>query len=71
MIKKYSSQRGIFSINHPLDYGVLFDLGIGAQILRDLDISRFRLLTDTAGKAVGLQGYGLSVTERVPLADRS
>ncbi len=49
----------------------LFDLGIGAQILRDLDISRFRLLTDTAGKAVGLQGYGLSVTERVPLANRS
>ena len=46
----------------------LFDLGIGAQILRDLGISRFRLLTDTAGKAVGLQGYGLSVTERVPLA---
>ena len=43
----------------------LRDLGIGAQILRDLGVSELRLLTDTAGKAVGLEGYGLRVTERV------
>lgn len=43
----------------------LRDLGIGAQILRDLGVSELRLLTDTASKAVGLEGYGLRVIERV------
>ena len=45
----------------------LRDLGIGAQILRDLGLRRLRLLTDSPAKIKGLEGYGLEVVERVPL----
>jgi 3,4-dihydroxy 2-butanone 4-phosphate synthase/GTP cyclohydrolase II len=43
------------------------DYGIGAQILRDLGVRTMRLLTNNPRKFVGLEGYGLSVTESVPL----
>ena len=43
------------------------DYGIGAQILRDLGVRSMRLLTNNPRKFVGLEGYGLSVTETVPL----
>jgi 3,4-dihydroxy 2-butanone 4-phosphate synthase/GTP cyclohydrolase II len=45
----------------------LRDYGIGAQILADLGIKRLRLLTNNPRKIIGLEGYGLNVTERVPL----
>ncbi len=45
----------------------LRDLGVGAQILRDLGVSRIRLLTNNPKKIVGMHGYGLSVVERVPV----
>ena len=45
----------------------LRDYGVGAQILADLGLHRFRLLTNNPGKIVGLEGYGLEVAERVPL----
>ena len=43
------------------------DYGIGAQILRDLGVRTMRLLTNNPRKFVGLEGYGLSVAESVPL----
>jgi 3,4-dihydroxy 2-butanone 4-phosphate synthase/GTP cyclohydrolase II len=45
----------------------LRDYGIGAQILADLGLSSIRLLTNNPKKLVGLDGYGLSVVERVPI----
>ena len=43
------------------------DYGIGAQILRDLKVSQMRLMTNNPKKRAGLQGYGLSIVENVPL----
>lgn len=43
------------------------DYGIGCQILRDLGIRKMRLMTNNPTKRVGLAGYGLEITERVPI----
>ena len=43
------------------------DYGIGAQILADLGLSSIRLMTNNPAKRAGLEGYGLSISERVPL----
>ncbi len=45
----------------------LRDYGIGAQILVDLGLSSIRLLTNNPRKVIGLTGYGLQITERLPL----
>ncbi|MBF4996855.1 bifunctional 3,4-dihydroxy-2-butanone-4-phosphate synthase/GTP cyclohydrolase II [Nocardia sp. BSTN01] len=47
------------------------DYGTGAQILVDLGIKSMRLLTNNPAKRVGLDGYGLSITERVPMPVRA
>lgn len=43
------------------------DYGIGAQILRDLGVRTMRLMTNNPRKFIGLEGYGLSVVESVPI----
>jgi 3,4-dihydroxy 2-butanone 4-phosphate synthase/GTP cyclohydrolase II len=45
----------------------LRDYGVGAQILRDLGVRKMKLLTNNPRKIKGLEGYGLTVVERVPL----
>ncbi|WP_067691751.1 bifunctional 3,4-dihydroxy-2-butanone-4-phosphate synthase/GTP cyclohydrolase II [Nocardia jejuensis] len=47
------------------------DYGTGAQILADLGITSMRLLTNNPDKRAGLEGYGLSITERVAMPLRA
>ncbi|MEX8545972.1 MAG: GTP cyclohydrolase II, partial [Mucilaginibacter sp.] len=43
------------------------DYGVGAQILRDLNITKMKLLTNNPTKRTGLSGYGLEITETLPI----
>lgn len=45
----------------------LRDYGIGAQVLADLGVKQMRLITNNPKKIVGLEGYGLSIVEQVPI----
>lgn len=47
------------------------DYGIGAQILRDLGVSKMRLMTNNPKKRTGLIGYGLEIVENIPLEIQS
>ena len=54
--------------NEALGFGAdLRDYGVGAQIIRDLEIRKMRLMTNNPKKIVGLEGYGLIVSERVAI----
>lgn len=43
------------------------DYGVGAQILRDLNVQKMRLLSNNPKKRVGLVGYGLEIVENIPI----
>lgn len=43
------------------------DYGVGAQILRDLGVTKIKLLTNNPKKRVGLMGYGLEIVENIPI----
>ncbi|MBW2502065.1 MAG: bifunctional 3,4-dihydroxy-2-butanone-4-phosphate synthase/GTP cyclohydrolase II [Deltaproteobacteria bacterium] len=71
-LKAYALQDsdGLDTVDANLELGFkpdLRDYGIGAQILRDLGVRKMCLLTNNPKKIVGLEGYDLEVTRRLPI----
>jgi 3,4-dihydroxy 2-butanone 4-phosphate synthase/GTP cyclohydrolase II len=70
-IKAYALQeQGLDTVQANEELGFKSDMrnyGIGAQILVDLGVRRMRLMTNNPKKMVGLEGYGLSIVEQVPI----
>lgn len=70
-LKAYNLQEGgldTVEANEKLGFAPdLRDYGIGAQILRDVGIKKMKLITNNPRKIVGLEGYNLHVTDRVPI----
>ena len=70
-LKAYKLQeQGLDTVEANLELGFKMDerdYGIGAQILRDLGVSKIRLMTNNPKKRIGLMGYGLEIVENIAL----
>jgi 3,4-dihydroxy 2-butanone 4-phosphate synthase / GTP cyclohydrolase II len=70
-IKAYVLQdQGMDTVDANLELGFQADMrnyGIGAQVLVDLGVKKMRLLTNNPKKMIGLDGYGLSIIEQIPI----
>jgi 3,4-dihydroxy 2-butanone 4-phosphate synthase / GTP cyclohydrolase II len=70
-LRAYKLQEGgLDTVDANLELGLpadLRDYGIGAQILVDLGLRRIRILTNNPKKIVGMEGYGLEVTDQIPI----
>jgi 3,4-dihydroxy 2-butanone 4-phosphate synthase/GTP cyclohydrolase II len=63
-------ENGFDTVDANLELGLpadLRDYGIGAQILVDLGLRSIRILTNNPKKILGLEGYGLTVTDQIPI----
>jgi 3,4-dihydroxy 2-butanone 4-phosphate synthase/GTP cyclohydrolase II len=63
-------EEGLDTVDANLELGLpadLRDYGIGAQILVDLGLTSIRLLTNNPKKIIGLEGYGLRVSDQIPI----
>jgi 3,4-dihydroxy 2-butanone 4-phosphate synthase/GTP cyclohydrolase II len=70
-LKAYKLQeQGLDTVEANLQLGFDMDerdYGVGAQILRDLGITKIKLITNNPKKRVGLMGYGLEIVDNVPI----
>jgi 3,4-dihydroxy 2-butanone 4-phosphate synthase/GTP cyclohydrolase II len=70
-LRAYKLQEdGLDTVDANLKLGLpadLRDYGIGAQILVDLGLSSIRILTNNPKKIIGMEGYGLSVSDQIPI----
>ncbi len=63
-------EQGLDTVEANLQLGFKMDerdYGVGAQILRDLGVSKMRLMTNNPTKRAGLIGYGLEIVESIPI----